>query len=114
MKKILISGLMVFLVGSSVFARTPQRMEGRAVHRQHCDYYYSNENKNYPVSQEVEKIKVAFAEKRLEIRKELLKDVPDWEKIKKLNEELALRRAELRTENMKKRFEERKKLSSTK
>lgn len=42
--------------------------------------------------------------KKLEIRKELLNENPDWEKIEKLNIEMATEEAKLRTKRMKLNF----------
>ena len=42
------------------------------------------EKREFRVNPEVEKTRIEFAEKRLEIRKELLKDTPDWAKIQKI------------------------------
>ncbi len=46
-----------------------------------------------------------MAEKRLEIRKELLNEKPDWNKIEKLNTEIAVKKSQAVTERMKYRFE---------
>lgn len=43
--------------------------------------------------------------KRLEIKKELLKDSPDWNKVEKLNTEISTERGKMRTAGMKARFE---------
>ena len=46
-----------------------------------------------------------MAEKRLEIRKELLNKKPDWNKIEKINTEIAVKKSQAATERMKYRFE---------
>lgn len=53
----------------------------------------------------LEKSKIAIDEKKLEIRKELLKDKPDWEKIEKYNIEIATQEAINKTTGMKEKFE---------
>ena len=44
-------------------------------------------------------------EKRLEIRKELLNNKPDWNKIEKLNVEIATQEAKLKTCRMRESYE---------
>lgn len=112
MKKFLIGSLMV-VVGITAFGKGYHHREvGR--HHQQCEYYRTNEKREFRVNPEVEKTRIEFAEKRLEIRKELLKDTPDWAKVQNLNEEIALKKAEFRTNNMKRCFEYRKSLPATK
>lgn len=112
MKKFLIGSLMVVL-GVTAFGRGYHHREFGRNQQSHCEYYRV-EKRDFRMSPEMEKLRVEFAEKRLEIRKELLKDSPDWAKVQKLNEELALKKAEFRTNNMKKCFEYRKSLPATK
>ena len=45
--------------------------------------------------------RIAMEEKRLDIKKELIKDKPDWNKVEKLNKEIALQQASAKTEKMK-------------
>ena len=112
MKKFLIGSLMV-VVGITAFGRGYHHRDfGR--HHQQCEYYRTSEKREFRVNPEVEKTRVEFDEKRLDIRKELLKDTPDWTKVQKLNEEIALKKAEFRTNNMKRCFEYRKSLPATK
>ena len=44
-------------------------------------------------------------EKKLEIRKELVKDKPDWNRVEKLNTEIANEHGRMRTSVMKSRVE---------
>ena len=57
---------------------------------------------------EAERTRLVIDEKRLEIRKELIKETPDWKKIERINTEIATEQAKERTVNMKSRFEARK------
>ena len=51
--------------------------------------------------------RILIEEKRLEVRKELLNEKPDWNKIEKLNIEIATQEAKNRTCTMRERFEAR-------
>ncbi|WP_115270344.1 hypothetical protein [Fusobacterium necrogenes] len=64
-------------------------------------------DKNYIINPELEKTRIEIEEKRLEIRKELLKEEPDWDKIEKLNIEIAIQEAKNRTLTMREKFEAR-------
>lgn len=61
---------------------------------------------------EFEKLSIAMDEKRLEIRKEIIKDTPDWSKIEKLNTDMATERAKFKTQMIKRRYEEMKKFQA--
>lgn len=61
--------------------------------------------KNKKNSADLEKSKIAIDEKKIEIRKELLKDKPDWKKIEKYNIEIATQEAINKTSGMKEKFE---------
>ena len=50
---------------------------------------------------EMQQQRIAMEEKRLDIKKELIKDKPDWNKVEKLNKEIALQQASAKTEKMK-------------
>lgn len=60
-------------------------------------------------SKEIEKIQISLDEKNLEIRKETIKDTPDWNKIETLNIEIATELAKFRTKIQKERYENLKK-----
>ena len=112
MKKFLIGSLMV-VVGITAFGKGYHHREVGRHHQQHCEYSRPDEKRDFRMNPEFEKTRIEFDEKRLEIRKELLKDTPDWAKVQKLNEEIALKKAEFRTNNMKRCFEYRKSLPTT-
>jgi hypothetical protein len=53
------------------------------------------------ISPEMQKQRIAMEEKMLDIKKEMIKDKPDWNKVEKLNREIALERASAKTERLK-------------
>ena len=118
MKKMALIGMMLFVVGATSFARG---------HHNNNNYNYApcgapqhhncvvdqNRPKVAPKTQkrrnpEAERVRLVIDEKRLEIRKELIKETPDWKKIERINTEIATEQAKERTVNMKSRFEARK------
>lgn len=118
MKKMALIGMMLFVVGATSFARGHH-------HNNNCNYapcgapqHYNcvvdqNRPKVAPKTQkrrnpEAERTRLVIDEKRLEIRKELIKETPDWKKIERINTEIATEQAKERTVNMKSRFEARK------
>ena len=118
MKKMTLIGIMLFVVGATSFARPHH-------HNNNCNYapcgapqHYNcvvdqNRPKVAPKTQkrrnpEAERVRLVIDEKRLEIRKELIKETPDWKKIERINTEIATEQAKERTVNMKSRFEARK------
>ncbi|MCF2640732.1 hypothetical protein [uncultured Fusobacterium sp.] len=118
MKKMALIGMMLFVVGATSFARGHH-------HNNNCNYapcgapqHYNcvvdqNRPKVAPKTQkrrnpEAERVRLVIDEKRLEIRKELIKETPDWKKIERINTEIATEQAKERTVNMKSRFEARK------
>lgn len=118
MKKMALIGMMLFVVGATSFARGHH-------HNNNCNYapcgapqHYNcvvdqNRPKVAPKTQkrrnpEAERARLVIDEKRLEIRKELIKETPDWKKIERINSEIATEQAKERTVNMKSRFEARK------
>lgn len=118
MKKMALIGMMLLVVGATSFARGHH-------HNNNCNYapcgapqHYNcvvdqNRPKVAPKTQkrrnpEAERTRLVIDEKRLEIRKELIKEAPDWKKIERINTEIATEQAKERTVNMKSRFEARK------
>lgn len=118
MKKMALIGMMLFVVGATSFARGHH-------HNNNCNYapcgapQYHNcvVDQNRPKvapktpkrrNPEAERVRLVIDEKRLEIRKELIKETPDWKKIERINTEIATEQAKERTVNMKSRFEARK------
>ena len=119
MKKMTLIGIMLFVIGATSFARPHHH------NYNNCDYapcgapqHYNcvvdqNRPKVAPKTQkrrnpEAERVRLVIDEKRLEIRKELIKETPDWKKIERINTEIATEQAKERTVNMKSRFEARK------
>lgn len=118
MKKMALIGMMLFVVGATSFARGHH-------YNNNCNYapcgapqhhncvVDQNRPKVAPKTQkrrnpEAERVRLVIDEKRLEIRKELIKETPDWKKIERINTEIATEQAKERTVNMKSRFEARK------
>lgn len=118
MKKMALIGMMLFVVGATSFARGHH-------HNNNCNYapcgapqHYNcvvdqNRPKVAPKTQkrrnpEAERVRLVIDEKRLEIRKELIKETPDWKKIERINSEIATEQAKERTANMRSRYEARK------
>ena len=91
MKKFTIIGIMIFALGATAFARGHQNWNGdmgRGYHHSGSSYCGSGANQNgFKRSPEMERSRLVMDEKRLEIRKELIKDKPDWNKVEKLNTE---------------------------
>ena len=101
MKKFTIIGIMIFALGATAFARGHQN-------NMHSGSTYCGSGVNqtgFKRSPEMEKSSILIGEKKLEIRKEMLKDSPDWNKIEKLNTEISTERGKMRTAGMKARFE---------
>lgn len=102
MKRLLIGSLMALTIGTAAFAGMHHGgMRNPAGH-------HMGRECGYPRN---EKARIFIDERRLEIRKELLNEKPDWNKIQRLNSEIADKRAEIKTENMKYRFENRDKIN---
>lgn len=72
-------------------------------HHNNCCYNNGNERGNYVVNKDLEANRIAIAEKKLELRKEMLKDNPDWNRVEKLNQDIASKRAENQTIRMRER-----------
>ncbi|MFR3298625.1 MAG: hypothetical protein ACLTQH_01975 [Fusobacterium sp.] len=103
MKRFIIGSLMALTIGTSAFAGIHyyegyRNEAGRGHH-----HHYRRENCR--INPDNERMRILMAEKRLEIRKELLNEKPDWNKIEKLNTEIAVKKSQCITENMKYRFE---------
>lgn len=116
MKKLTVLGVMLFALGTTTLAKGHH-------HNNVCNYHSNcpavcvanNQNtrtvkKARRVTPEMEKSRLIIDEKNLEIRKELIKDTPDWKKIERLNNEIATEQSRRKTANMKSRFEARQKI----
>ena len=105
MKRLLIGSLMLLAVGTTAFAGIHHRREEpREWHRHHYSKNIERAD-NCRRSFEFRKMEISIDEKRLEIRKELLNDKPDWNKVQKLNDDIALERSKYKTDLMRERFE---------
>lgn len=120
MKKLtMLVGAITLLAGTTLFAvntnepvvnkninekfNYSMNMEGRGRH--HFPRGYCNDGRmGYIQNKEIERNRIDIMEKRLELRKELIKDRPDWKKVERLNQEIALKRANNHTIMMKERM----------
>lgn len=111
MKKLMIIATMMTLVGSMAFSKEVYRRDYHH-NREYCngDYCrtynnhrnYNNNNRGYVKDSES---RILLDEKKIEIRKELLKDNPDWAKIERLKVEMATDSAKESARQMKERHE---------
>ena len=102
MKRFLIGSLMALTIGTSAFAGIHHNGYRNEAGREHHHHY---RRENCRINPDNERMRILMAEKRLEIRKELLNENPDWNKIEKLNTEIAVKKSQAVTERMKYRFE---------
>lgn len=110
-KKLIMLGIFMLALGINAYARhgygygTNENYEyncqgyGRGGHFRGRGYGMHPTHDFWNTS-EGEKISILMEEKNLEIRKELLKDAPDWEKIEKLNIEIQNEKAKAKTKYM--------------
>lgn len=106
MKKLLVGSLMLLAIGTAVYARPHDERYRDDRGTYHHSMRHRGEGRHCGRrTPESEKSRILIDEKRLEIRKELLNEKPDWNKIEKLNSDIALERARNKTEHMKYRFE---------
>ena len=108
MKKFTIIGIMIFALGATAFARGHQNWNGNNMEKGYhsgSSYCGSGNQNGFKRSPEMERARLVMDEKRLEIRKELVKDKPDWNKVEKLNTEIANEQGRMRTTMMKSRGE---------
>lgn len=110
MKKFAVVGVMLLALGATAFARGHKNWdnyEGGRHNFGHSSYSCQPfpKHMNSRRSPEMEKSSIIIEEKRLEIRKELLNENPDWNKIEKLNTEISNEIGKMRTAGMKARFE---------
>lgn len=102
MKRFIIGSLMVLTIGTSVFAGVHHNSYRNETRKGHHSHY---KKENCRINPDNERMRILTAEKRLEIRKELLNEKPDWNKIERLNTEIAVKKSQATTERMKYRFE---------
>lgn len=108
MKKLAVVGIMLLALGATTFAKGHKNWSDPAggIHHSKNGYCQSPSNhKSFKRNPEIEKSNILIEEKRLEIKKELLKDSPDWNKVEKLNIEISTERGKMKTTEMKARFE---------
>ena len=103
MKKLIISGLMVLAISSTGFARMHE--DGKMDRKPTPSNTHKMKEYSSRRNPDLERAQILIEEKKLEVRKELLNDNPDWNKIEKLNIEIATQEAKNRTCHMRERFE---------
>lgn len=103
MKRFMVVVALMTAIGSMAFSKDMSRRG--EYHHNRGGYCHENNYRNggYRDSES----RILMDEKRIEIRKELLKDNPDWTKIEKLKVEMATESAKSSTERMKERHESR-------
>lgn len=113
MKKLTIVGMMIFAIGATAFARGHQNWDNNGG-RHHRTYdCVQGEGRMARRSPEMERTRLVIDEKRLEIRKELVKENPDWKKVERLNTEIATEQGRARTTMMKDHHEYQRRLPAT-
>ncbi len=92
MKKVLVIGSLLLTLGAVSFSRGG----GGNGHGGGCGNggYHHDMMISNPA---VQNSQIIIDEKRLEVRKELLKTTPDWKKIEKLNTEIGTEQGKIRT-----------------
>lgn len=101
MKRFMIVAAMMTLIGSMAFSKEVYRRG--EYHHNRGEYCHRGNYRNGGYRDSESRILVD--EKKIEIRKELLKDNPDWAKIEKLKVEMATESAKSSTERMKESYE---------
>lgn len=115
MKKIIIlASAITMMIGTAVFAQGDEvgvnrdsknyvaQSVGRGrYHSRHC---CENGRVGYVQNKEIEANRIAIMEKKVELRKEMIKETPDWNKVEKLNQEIATKRATNQTIRMRERM----------
>lgn len=108
MKKLTVIGAMLLALGATAFAGGHKNWNNSDGGR---NFLLNNSCQppstpmNFKKNPEMEKSSILIEEKRLEIKKELLKDAPDWNKVEKFNTEISTERGKMKTAVMKARFE---------
>lgn len=98
MKKILLTGALILSIGTIGLARGMHNGMGNGHGRGGCGSYGGGyHNQMIDNNPELQKSWITIQEKNLEIKKELIKNSPDWKKVEKLNSEIASEQAKIRT-----------------
>ncbi len=102
MKKLLVSSLMILAVGSIAFAVPEPELDPKPLPPHLHRMQKMERNRRDP---EMERVRIMIDESKLQIRKELLNEKPDWNKIEKLNIDIATQEAKLKTRRMRESYE---------
>ncbi|MGF6905584.1 hypothetical protein [Fusobacterium sp. PH5-44] len=120
-KKLMILIIFMLALGANTFARQGDGTGpyGGNTRYAYCDGQGYNNNKHFNGrgygmhsrhsfwnTTDNENLAILLEEKNLEIRKELLKEAPDWEKIEKLSIEIKTEQAKAKTRYMQARYTE--------
>ena len=112
---IILAGAITLLAGTTLFANnmeSGERMKENNSYSthfshmgdggRHCNGHRGG--RHYIKNKEVQANQIKIDEKRIELKKEMMKDTPDWNKVEKLNKEIGAIRAENKTIMMKERM----------
>lgn len=102
MKKLLISSIMILAIGSIAFAVPEPEFDPKPLPPHLHKMQKMERHRRDP---EMEKVRIMIDESKLQIRKELLNENPDWNKIEKLNIDIATQEAKLKTRRMRESYE---------
>lgn len=120
---IILAGAITLLAGTTLFANnldnTPVTKDmrdssthalhmgnGRNSNTRHCNE--NGKKRHHIQNKEIQANHIKIQERKLELKKEILKDSPDWNKVEKLNKEIGAIVAENKTIMMKERALNRK------
>lgn len=105
MKKGIMLCLMIITMGTTIFAKGHMVQEDYDINDIPRHIHKMQRVRSYKRDYEKERVRIAIEEKKLEIRKELLKDTPDWNRIEDLNIQIATEEAKIKTCRMRENYE---------
>ena len=114
-KSIILTGAITLLAGTTLFANNIDNTQGmrkdttsstHVTHMRDGERYCNGHRggRHHIKNKEVQANQIKIDEKRIELKKEMIKDTPDWNKVEKLNKEIATIKAENKTIMMKERM----------
>lgn len=118
-KLIILTGAITLLAGTTLFANnidntqsmrrdtkssthTTHMREGGRHYSKHCNG--NGRRQHHIQNKEVQANQLDIAEKKIALKREMMKDTPDWNKVEQLNREIGAIRAENKTIMMKERM----------
>lgn len=105
MKNGIVVCLMLITMGTTIFAKGHSNNDNYEIDNVPRHVHKMQRVKNYKRDSEKERVRIAIEEKKLDIRKELLKDTPDWNRIERLNVDIATEEAKIKTCRMRESYE---------